>query len=189
MARLPYLNEADLSPDDRDLLARPINLHRLLTHSPNAARAFNALGMFIRYESVLDPRLRELAILTVGYVTRSPYEYSHHVKIGQDFGLEEREIAALARYLDGEADAPLGALERLVADAARELTEHPALGDETYAALERHFSSEALVDLVTTIAFYNSVVRVLGAFEIDVEDDYAPYLEAFPLPSDERGGA
>jgi len=184
MARLPYLNEADLAPEDRDLLARPINLHRLLTHSPKAARAFNGLGMFIRYDSVLDPRLRELAILAVGYLTRSPYEYSHHVKIGQDFGVSKDDITALTRCLDGADDVELGEVERLVIAAARELTDSPVLRDETYAALESHFASDALVDLITTIAFYNGVVRVLGAFEIDVEDDYAPYLEEFPLPVD-----
>src|SRR5262245_32280621 len=87
MARVPYLDPADLAPQNRDLLARNINLYRALAHSPDAARNFMNVGRYIRYHSRLDPRLREMAILQVGYVTRSPYEYSHHIKIGRDFGV------------------------------------------------------------------------------------------------------
>ena len=86
MARLPYLEKSDLPESDQDVLNRDINLYKILAHSPNAARAFQGLGRFIRYESKLDPRLREMAILMVGYLARSPYEYSHHIKIGRDFG-------------------------------------------------------------------------------------------------------
>ena len=58
MARLPYLNRSDLAPEHEDLLARNINLFRLMVHSPNGACAFHGLGQFIRFQSRLDPRLR-----------------------------------------------------------------------------------------------------------------------------------
>jgi alkylhydroperoxidase family enzyme len=68
MARVPYLDKADLAPENRDLLSRNINLYRVLAHSPNGLRSFSALGKFIRHQSRLDPRLREMAILQVGYL-------------------------------------------------------------------------------------------------------------------------
>jgi hypothetical protein len=43
-------------------------------------------------------------------------------------------------------------------------------------------SKEHVVDLTVTISFYNAVVRFLATLEIDVEDSYQPYLDAFPLP-------
>ncbi len=70
MARLPYLDKSDVLPEHQDLLARNINLYRLLAHSPRAARSLNTLARFIRDGSRLDPRLRQMAILQVGYVTR-----------------------------------------------------------------------------------------------------------------------
>ena len=85
MARVPYLEPSDLAPEDQDLLKRPIWLFKALVNSPKAARAFSGLGSYIRYGSKLDPRLRELAILQVGWLARSPYEWSHHVKLGHDF--------------------------------------------------------------------------------------------------------
>jgi hypothetical protein len=80
MARLRYLDVGDFAAEHRDLLARKLNLNKLLVHSPAAARAFGGLGSHIRFKSKLDPRLRELAILQVGFSTRSPYEY-HRTKI------------------------------------------------------------------------------------------------------------
>src|SRR5438445_8354404 len=85
MARVPYLQQSDLPPEHQDILARPIALNRAMANSPDAARAMTVLAMYIRNKSKLDPRLRELAILQVGYLAKSPYEYAHHVKIGREF--------------------------------------------------------------------------------------------------------
>ncbi len=53
----------------------------------------------------------------------------------------------------------------------------------TFDALARDLDKERMVDLVLTIGFYNAVVRVLASLEIDVEPDYQPYLDEFPLPA------
>ena len=68
MARLPYLEPDQVAPEYRDMLKRNTNLHKLLVNSPDMARAFNGIGSFIRFKSKLDPRLRELAILQVGWM-------------------------------------------------------------------------------------------------------------------------
>lgn len=181
MARLPYLDKADLAPADRDLLARGINLERILVHSPKGARSFTRLGRFIRHDSRLDPRLRELAILQVGYMTRSPYEYAHHIKLGRDFGVSDDDIRALEAETAGRASG-LEPLAKAVLRAAREMTRDLAPSDQTFAELRQGFDEECLMDLVLTISYYNAVVRLLATMEIDVEDDYLAYLEEFPLP-------
>ncbi len=182
MARLQYLDAADLAPENQELLKRPINLHRQLVHSPGMARAFGVIGQYIRYGSTLDPRLRELAILQVGWTARSPYEWSHHVKIGFDFGVSEADVRALIADSAGEA-AELGEAERAVLAAARHLTVEAALTDAQFAALRSHFSEADLVELLVVIGFYACVVRVLASLQIDVEPDYQPYLDRFPLPA------
>jgi len=181
MARVPYLEAADLSPENQDLLRRPIALARALVNSPNAARAFTGVGQFIRYGSKLDPRLRELAILQVGWLARSPYEWSHHVKIGHDFGVTDDDIRAMIDETAGKA-TPLDDLTRTVLLAAREMTDWGGMTDATFATLQAALGNEQVVDLTLTIGFYNAVVRVLATLQIDVEDEYAPYLRAFPLP-------
>jgi alkylhydroperoxidase family enzyme len=183
MARIPYLSKSDLKPEDQELLARDINLNRALVHSPNATRAFGRLGGFIRSQSRLDPRLRELAILQVGYVARAPYEWSHHIKIGHDFGVSDDDIGAIARETAGEA-TQLEDLTRAVLTCAREMAMEGTASDATWAVLAAELDEECLVDLVVTVAFYCGVVRLLGTLQIDVEPEYEGYLADFPLPAD-----
>lgn len=182
MARVPYLEPSDLAEADRDLLKRPITLFKALVNSPKAARAFHGLGDYIRYGSKLDMRLREMAILQVGWLARAPYEWSHHVKLGLDFGVSEADIQAL---IDDTAGKPtsLDTLTRQVLQAAREMTTDGAMSDSSFAALRQALGNEQVVDLTITIAFYNAVVRVLATLQIDVEDDFKPYLHRFPLPA------
>jgi len=182
MARVPYLDKSDLAPEDQKLLERNITLHRALANSPNGLRAFGALGQFIRHKSRLDPRLRELAILQVGYLARAPYEWSHHVKIGRDFGVTDEDIHALIAETEGRA-SKLEPLPKLVLKAAREMTNDLAISEATFAALRKDLDNERIVDLVITISFYNAVVRLLGSLAIDVEPEYQPYLDEFPLPA------
>ncbi|HTV44779.1 MAG TPA: carboxymuconolactone decarboxylase family protein [Stellaceae bacterium] len=182
MARLPYLDKSDLLPEHQDLLARNINLYRLLAHSPRAARSLNTLARFIRDGSRLDPRLREMAILQVGYVTRSAYEYSHHIRIGREFGVSDSDIRAIAADTAGQP-TDLDPLAKAVLSAAREMTLQLELSEEVFTTLRRSLGEERLTDLVLTIAFYNGLVRLLAAMQVDVEDAYLPYLEEFPLPS------
>jgi alkylhydroperoxidase family enzyme len=181
MARLPYLDKSDLLPEHQDLLARNLNLYRVLAHSPRAARSLNTLARFIRDGSRLDPRLRELAILQVSYLARSAWGYSHHVRIGREIGLSNDEIRAVAEETNGRPTS-LDPLAKALLRAAREMTVDLAVSDETFAALRQGLDTERLTDLVVTISFYNGLVRLLETMRVDVEEDYLPYLEEFPLP-------
>jgi alkylhydroperoxidase family enzyme len=181
MARLPYLDKADLPPEQQDLLTRAINLHRVLVHSPEAARALIGLGQFIRHKSRLDPRLRELAILQVGWLARSPYEFSHHVKIGHDFGVSDDDIRALIVEADGKPST-IEPLARAVLKGARQMAAGNPIDAATFAELRERLGNEQLTDLVVTIAFYCGIVRLLATLAIDVEPDYQQYLDAFPFP-------
>jgi alkylhydroperoxidase family enzyme len=181
MARVPYLEKSDLAEADQDLLNRPIALFKALVNSPKAARAFSGVGGFIRYGSKLDARLRELAILQVGWLARSPYEWSHHVKIGHDFGVSDADIQALIDDTAGKVTS-LDVLSLTVLKAAREVTIDGAMAEATFAALQAALGNEQVVDLTLTIAFYCAVVRVLATLLIDVEPDYMAYLERWPLP-------
>jgi alkylhydroperoxidase family enzyme len=181
MARLPYLDKSDLLPEHQDLLARNLNLYRVLAHSPRAARSLNTLARYIRDGSRLDPRLRELAILQVSYMTGSAWGYSHHVRIGREVGLSDEEIRAVADETAGRPSM-LEPLAKAVLRAAREMTLGLAISDATFASLRQELDNERLTDLVVTISFYNGLVRLLESMKVEVEEDYLPYLDEFPLP-------
>jgi alkylhydroperoxidase family enzyme len=170
MARVPYVDIKDA-----------INIRRALANSPAAAQKNSALAMYIRHESKLDARLREMAILQVGYSARSVYEYAHHIEIGREFGVSDDDIRAIA---DDTAGRPtkLDPLTKTVLRAAREMTDGIGMSDATFAALQPHLDNERIVDLVLAIAFYNATVRILDSLKVDLEPECQHYLQEFPLP-------
>src|ERR1700749_2803144 len=144
-------------------------------------RVHSDTAMYIRFQSKLDPRLREMAILQVGYCARSPYEWSHHVKIGFDIGVSEADIRALIDDSEGRPTS-LDPLTKAVLKAARELANEIKLSDATFAVLQQHLATPILLELFIAITGYCAPVRLLAALQIDVEDEYQPYLDKFPLP-------
>lgn len=181
MARLPYLEADQVAPEYRDMLKRNTNLHKLLVNSPDMARTFNGVGNYIRFKSSLDPRLRELAILQVGWLAKSEYEFTHHVRIGKEFGVTDEDIAGLIAETDGKPSR-LEPLAKVILKGAREMTRDMAMSEATFAEIKRELSSEQMVDLVLTIAFYCAVVRVLATMKIDNEPYYKEVLQQYPIP-------
>ena len=180
MARVPYLEKKDLAPEHKDLLDRDINLYKALIHSPGAFKAFRELGTYIRFGSKLDPRLRELAILQVGWLERSEYEFTHHVKIGREFGVTDDDIENLFLETEGKPST-LEPLVKAVLRGAREMTREIGMSEATFAEIKKELSNEHMTDLVLTIAFYCAVVRVLATMKIDNEPYYKEVLQQYPL--------
>ena len=170
-----------IAPEYRDMLKRNTNLHKLLVNSPEMARAFNGIGGYIRFKSKLDPRLRELAILQVGWMEKSEYEFTHHVKIGREFGVTDEDIAGLMAETEGKP-SKLEPLAKAILKGAREMVRELAMSDATFAEIKKDLSDEHMVDLVLTIAFYCGVVRVLATMKIDNEPYYKEVLQQYPIP-------
>ena len=181
MARLPYLEPDQVEEQYRDMLKRNTNLHKLLVNSPKMARAFSGLGGYIRNGSTLDTRLRELAILQVGWIEKSEYEFTHHVKIGKEFGVTDEDIQGLFLETEGKP-SKLDPLTRTVLKGAREMVRDIGMSDATFAEIKKHLSNEHMTDLVLTIAFYCAVVRVLATMKIDNEPQYKEVLKQYPIP-------
>jgi alkylhydroperoxidase family enzyme len=180
---VPYVDAKDLPAHYQDVVPPDApNIRRAMANSPEGARLHGALAMFIRHKSRLDPRLREMAILQVGYTARCAYEYAHHVELAREFGVADDDIRAIAADSAGQPTG-LDPLTRAVLKAAREMTTGTALSDATHAVLKQSLDDERLVELVIAIAIYNSTVRVLDSLKVDLEPRYQRYLEEFPLPA------
>jgi alkylhydroperoxidase family enzyme len=177
--RLPYREPSDLPAELQHAVGRQ-NFQRAYAHSPRAALLQRALHGYLREESRLDRRLRELAIVQVGYAAPCAYAYAHHLKAAVEAGVSDADLRAVADESAGRA-THLEPLARAVLRAARELTAGYAVGADTFAALQRGLDNEELMDLLYTIACYTAMAKLLLSLEVDLEERYLPYLERFPI--------
>src|SRR5437016_9280850 len=139
MSRLPYVERDQVAPEYRDMLKRNTNLHKLMVNSPDMARSFNGVGNFIRFKMKLDPGLRELAILQVGWLEKSEYEFTHHVKIGKEFGVTGEDIAGLMAETEGKP-SKLEPLAKAILRGASEMVRDLAMSEATFAEIKRELS-------------------------------------------------
>ena len=178
MARVPYLNREDLPEKDRetfDKLAeergQPVgNIFRTLAHTPNLLKRFVSLGGHLRNRTALDPKLRELAILTVGRLTSAEYEFVHHWNIALRVGVSREKLERLA---DFETASVFDDQERAVMRYAAEATNSVKVSDATFGALRGFLDDRRIVELVQNVAFYNMVVRILVPLGVELEPGLA----------------
>jgi alkylhydroperoxidase family enzyme len=170
MARLPFLDESFGKQ----------NFQRVYAHSPNGSKKQRDFHGYLREESPVDKRLRELAIMQVGCAAKCPYAYAHHVKAAVDAGVPDADIRAVVEDTAGRPTA-LEPLAKAVLRAARALTTGYTVDDVTFAELQAAMTSEQLMDLLFTITCYTSMCKLLLTLQVEIEDHYKPYLERFPL--------
>jgi alkylhydroperoxidase family enzyme len=173
MARVPYLNREDLPEADREIFDNLAaergsvgNIFRTLAHTPKLLRRFMALGGELRNGTALDPKLRELAIMTVGRLTNAEYEFVHHWNLARRAGVPREKLEALA---DWEKSPVFSDDDRAVIRYAVEATNNVKVSDATWNALKSFLDTRRIMELVQNVAFYNQVVRVLVPCGVELE--------------------
>lgn len=160
MSRIPYAPAGNPGAD------HPLNLFRMLAHSPPVAAGFAKLGGALLQEGTLDPRVREAAIVHVGRLAKASYEVTKHTVIARAMGLSEAEIGALGAGADR---TPLDDTCRAALALADELFQGVRASDAALADVRRHLDDRQVLELVVTIGFYGLVCRVLETLGVDLE--------------------
>ena len=183
MARVRLNETADLPEDHRWLFERMekrggvLNIFRALSHSPEALRRFMKFGSYVLEEGKLDAGLRELAILRVGMLCGSRYEFSQHVAFARRAGLTDGQI----RGIGSPNVALFDPRQMAVLGYAGELTSDARASDAAYEAVAAFLNEEEVVELTLVIGFYNMVSRALNALEVDVDAAARADLDALGL--------
>lgn len=181
MARLPYVNRDMLTGkalDTYDRIAEtrgsvepdtPMpNSFRMLLNNPDAAAAVGQLGEYLRFNSSLDPTIREIAILSVAQQTCSGYEWAHHEPVARAVGVREVVIESIHA---GRAPMGLPAKEGVFAQAAKELVDTGNLTDHTFQAIEHLLGPSGVIDFIVLVGYYAMLATALRALGVDLEEE------------------
>ena len=144
-----------------------INLMKALAHSPKICRDWNRMGVTLLMKGDLSPKLRELAILRVGDLAKSNYEWTKHVPIALIAGASQEQVDALPHWVDAGC---FNEQERAVLQYTDELALNVRASDETFKGITEFLSQKEIVELTTTIGFYGMVSRTLEALQIELEE-------------------
>ena len=100
--RLAPLEPSEWNDEQRELLTRGnpprvLNVFATLARHQDLYRRWLPFADHVLFKSSLPPRQREMAILRIGWLCRSGYEFHQHTRIGKASGLsdEERQMVQL----------------------------------------------------------------------------------------------
>ena len=156
--------------DEEGRLEGPFNAFLL---QPRLGSALQALGSSVRYDTGLDDRCREIAILVVAAHWRSDFEWYAHEAVGRAAGLGDAELAAVR---DGRHDA-LAGREAVVARTVAALTERSNLNEAEYREAVEHVGTDGLFELLTLVGYYATLALQLRVFRVP-----APVKASVPAP-------
>ena len=140
----------------------------VLLNSPEVAGRAAHLGAYIRFESTLDPDIKELAIITTSREFDCHYEWSAHVVLAREAGVRGEAIDAVASRgpLEGlEAD------ESLVIRYGREMFQNKRVSDDPFAAAKDRFGNQGVTELTATMGYYGMLACALNTFEVEPAPD------------------
>jgi alkylhydroperoxidase family enzyme len=185
--RLDPLPSSEWTDEVRGLIAgsdvgggEPLNIFTTLAHHPKLMKRWVVFANHVLFKSELALRLRELAILRVGWLCQAPYEFGQHTLIARRSGITDEEISALTKPI---ADHDWNDEDRLVLEATDELYAHHGVSDETWARLTDRFSTQEILDLVFAVGQYQLVSTVLNTVGVALDEGVPGFpADAGPPP-------
>lgn len=173
--RVAPLEVDDLDPEVREILGDgPIlNIFRVVAVHPKLLKRWLVFGNHVLAKSTLPARDREIAILRIGWLCGSEYEWAQHVRIGLSVGLTGEEIE---RIPEGASAEGWSDFERAILRAVDELDTQACLTDESWEALSTEYDTRQMLDLVFAVGQYRLVSMVLNTLGVPLDEG----LDGFP---------
>ena len=130
-----------------------------LLRSPALLGRLQKVGEYLRFDSVLEPRLSEFATLIVARHWTQQFEWFVHVPLARKAGVTQETIDALR---EGARPSQMTEDEALVHDLAHELLQRHGVADATYTRAVARFGEQGVIDLVALLGYFALVSMVLN---------------------------
>ncbi len=179
--RVPVVTDDQATPPQQELLdklktpdGKVLNIFATLANHPDLARRWFVFANHVLAKSTLSPRVRELAILRVGWRCKAEYEWGQHVLIAREIGIGDDEIARL--QLDTVGEEWAGA-DACVLRATDQLHKRQAVSDSVWDELCEHYDLQQRMDLVFAVGQYTLVSMALNTFGVQRDEGVPSFAE------------
>jgi 4-carboxymuconolactone decarboxylase len=148
-----------------------------LLRSPELLNRVQRLGEYLRYDSNLEPRISELAILMTARHWTQQFEWHTHQPIAVAAGVAADAVAAIAA---GHRPPTLPDDQLVAYDTIEELLRLGTLTDESYSRAVSRFGEAGLIDLIGIVGYYGLLAMTMNVAQTPPPDGAPPPLR--PLP-------
>jgi 4-carboxymuconolactone decarboxylase len=122
-----------------------------LLRSPALLERVARVGEYLRFDSVLDARIRELATCAAARHVTNQFEWLMHAPLALKAGVAQATLDALAA---GARPKGLPADEEAALDFATELLATHGTSEPTYLAAVAQFGEQGVVELATLVGYF-----------------------------------
>jgi 4-carboxymuconolactone decarboxylase len=130
-----------------------------LLRSPELMRRLQKVGEYLRYQSALERRLGEFAMLIVARRLTQQFEWQVHYPLAIEAGLAKETLDALARGSRPHAMRPD---EATLYDFCSELLQAHGVAEDTYREAVARLGERGVVDLVGLVGYFTTVSLVMN---------------------------
>ena len=176
--RLPKLSPEQYSPRQRELADRIAAKRGQVRgpflcwlYSPELGDRVESLGTYVRFDCSLSERLREFGLLIAARYWDAQDSWQAHEDKALGAGLPRAVIQAVA-----EKRAPVFEAEdeKVFYQFCKELLETHFITDDTFAAAQRLFGNNGVVDIVGCLGTFTMMSFCLNAFQVDLDPAKKP---------------
>lgn len=148
-----------------------------LLRSPEFMGRLQRTGEYLRFNSALEPRQVELAVLITARHWSQNFEWHHHRTLAEKAGLKTAICDALA---EGRRPSAMADDEAVIYDFLDELIRTRTVSDTTWERANALFGERGIVDLIGVHGYYSLLAMILNASHAPLPDGAKPGLG--PLP-------
>jgi 4-carboxymuconolactone decarboxylase len=131
--------------------------------SPELADRLQKVGEYVRFNSSLDKRVNEMAILMTAQAWSSQYEWYAHAPLAIEAGLDPSIVAAIGA---GRKPEKMKDDEAIVWEFTTQLRRDHRLDDAIYAKALEKFGERGIVDLIAVNGYYDTVSMTLNVAHV-----------------------
>jgi 4-carboxymuconolactone decarboxylase len=131
--------------------------------TPELADRLQKVGEYIRFNTSLDKRVNEMAIIMTAHAWGSQYEWYAHAPLAIKAGLDPAVVAAIGA---GKKPDNMKDDEAIVWEFSTQLRRDHGVDDAIYARALEKFGEKGIMDLVAVNGYYDVVSMTLNVARV-----------------------